>query len=78
MNSLNILNDKNDLTSSQKLRQKAFILLIAFGLVSLLYGISNVMVGWLIGFNGISTSISYLMPKPVYTYVRFVQTLWVI
>ena len=28
--------------------------------------------GWLIGFNGISTSIGYLMPKPVYTYVRFV------
>ena len=30
--------------------------------------------GWLIGFNGISTSIGYLMPKPVYTYVRFVDT----
>ena len=27
--------------------------------------------GWLIGFNGISTSIGYLMPKPVYTYVRY-------
>ena len=33
-------------------------------------GMSNYKVGWLIGFNGISTSIGYLMPKPVYTYVR--------
>ena len=31
----------------------------------------SILVGWLIGFNGISTSISYLMPKPAYTYVRF-------
>ena len=29
---------------------------------------------WLVGFNCISTSIGYLMPKPVYTYVRFVDT----
>ena len=29
------------------------------------------LVGWLIGFNGISTSIGYLMPKHIYTYVRF-------
>ena len=32
------------------------------------------LVGWLIGFNGISTFIGYLMPKPVYTYVRFADT----
>ena len=32
------------------------------------------LVGWLVGFNGISTSIGYLMTKPVYTYVRFVNT----
>ena len=29
------------------------------------------MVGWLVGFNGISTSIGYLMPKPVYTYYMY-------
>ena len=29
------------------------------------------MVSWLVGFNGISTSIAYLIPKPIYTYVRF-------
>ena len=34
----------------------------------------NGSIGWLIGFNGISTSIGYLMPKPVYTYVQFVNT----
>ena len=28
------------------------------------------LVGWLVGFDGISTSISYLMPKPIYTYVH--------
>ena len=28
----------------------------------------------LVGFNGISTSIGYFRPKPVYTYVRFVNT----
>ena len=26
---------------------------------------------WLVGFNGISTSIGYLMPKPVYTYYMY-------
>ena len=31
----------------------------------------NVMFSCLVGFNGISTSIGYLMPTPVYTYVRF-------
>ena len=30
------------------------------------------LVGWLVGFNGISTSIGYLMPKPVYTYYMYV------
>ena len=39
-----------------------------------LVGDHSWLVGWLIGFNGISTSIGYLMPKPVYTYVRFVDT----
>ena len=29
---------------------------------------------WLVRFNGISTSIGYLMPKPIYTYVLFVNT----
>ena len=33
-----------------------------------------VAVGWLVGFNGISISIGYLMPKPVCTNVRFVNT----
>ena len=28
---------------------------------------SSIKKGWLVGFNGISTSIGYLMPKPVYT-----------
>ena len=32
------------------------------------------LVVWLVGFNGISTSIDYLMPKPVYTYVRRKKT----
>ena len=32
------------------------------------------MNGWLVGFNDISTSIGYLMPKPVYTYVQFINT----
>ena len=29
------------------------------------------LVGWLVGFNGISTSISYLMPEPFYTYILY-------
>ena len=28
--------------------------------------IAKKLIGWLVGFNGISTSIGYLMPKPVY------------
>ena len=41
--------------------------------ISFCVSISIIYVGWL-GFNGISTSIGYLMPKPVYTYVRFANT----
>ena len=26
---------------------------------------------WLVGFNGISTSIGYLMPEPIYTYIIY-------
>ncbi len=37
-------------------------------------GLDGWLVGWLIGFNGISTSIGYSMPKPVYTYVQFADT----
>ena len=29
------------------------------------------MIGWLVGFNGISTSIGYLMPEPFYTYIIY-------
>ena len=29
-------------------------------------------VAWLVGFNGISTLVGYLMPNPVYTYIKFI------
>ena len=42
-------------------------------LLILSYNPNGWLVGWLVGLNGISISIGYLMPKPVYIYVRFVQ-----
>ena len=29
------------------------------------------LIGWLVRFNGISTSIGYLMPEPFFTYIIY-------
>ena len=29
------------------------------------------LLDWLVGFNGISTSVGYLMPEPFYTYIIY-------
>ena len=34
-------------------------------------GVNTSWFGWLVGFNGISTSIGYLMPEPFYTYIIY-------
>ena len=33
------------------------------------------LVGWLVGFNGISTSIGYLILEPFYIYIRYIYDL---
>ena len=32
----------------------------------------DLLVGWLLGFNNILTIVGYVMPNPLYTYIKYI------